>query len=126
MSKKSSRSWFDIAIDLVDELIKKGYVQAWFSWLGWVTMSSIIYVLGNHAQSFIVQFLGGLSLGVTLIAGLVGVEKIRDDWLEVNRGKTSYCKSLVVVLSIAALGVYVVFEIIGVVFKVTLNTNGLS
>lgn len=121
-----SKDWFDVSMDIVDGAIRKGYVQAWFSWLGWVTVSSVLYVLGSKAGSLEVQVLGIVSIIVTLLAGLVGVEKLRDDWLDTRGEQMPKWLKLSTVLSIAMLGLYIVTEIIGVVVKVTLTTNGLS
>lgn len=124
MSADDKRSILDVAIDLVEKSLEKGYVQAWFSWLGWLTMSSIIYAFGSKADSFVVQALGAVSIMVTFVAGLVGVERLRDDWLDAKIEVLPRWINLSVVLLLAAIGVYLISEIVGVVFKVTLIAGG--
>ena len=126
MTDDRRKSMLDVGIDTVEKAIRKGYVQAWFSWLGWMTVSSVIYVLGSNAHSFVVQALGGLSIVVTMLAGIVGVERLRDDWYEAQEDTMPRWKKLIGVLSIAAIGLYVIFELVEVIFTLTMASNGIA
>ncbi len=126
MPNDRRKNMLDVGIELVEKSIQRGYIQAWFSWLGWVTVSSVIFVLGSKAQSLPVQALGGVSIVVTILAGFVGIERLRDDWLEVNKANMPRWKSMIVVVSMAIFGVYMIFEIVGVVFNLTVSTNAAS
>lgn len=126
MTNDPSKNFLDVGINIVDSAIRKGYLQAWFTWLGWVTGSSLIYVLGSNAHSFVVQAIGGLSIVATLLAGLVGLERLRDDWFQSNGDTMPIWNKLIGVVLILVIGVYVIFEIITVIFKLTVSTNGMT
>jgi len=54
--------FFEILIDLGESALDKNYASLWFTWLGWVGVSSLLFVTYNKTGDVVPLFVGGVSI----------------------------------------------------------------
>lgn len=91
--------------------LKHGIPQAWFSWLGWVGITALLFTAAKAASSVGLLLAGVFSVVVLFFVGLAGAERFMDLITEKLAVKDWHVIATIVIFSIAT--PYFVIEIIG-------------
>lgn len=65
---------FDKLVNVGSFFLRRGYARAWFTWLEWVGLASILLVAGRKADSVLMMVTGFLSIGLVFFVSLAAVE----------------------------------------------------
>lgn len=101
---------FDWFVNTAHQLMDKGYVGAWFSWLQWILVTGLIAVAAKKAHSLLLYGLTVVCALLLFFVGLAGVEKLLDDLLPKFKGNLLFLIILSAVLS--AFGLEVVISVL--------------
>ncbi|MEW8027430.1 MAG: hypothetical protein AB2806_06790 [Candidatus Thiodiazotropha sp.] len=109
---------YDRAVELAERWLDKGYIDAWFKWLGWITLTSILFSVAIKAPTvffkIIVGFPAVISLLMMYFSGIVAASKLKIeiDNKNINREKTNKIISFVFGVIIPSVLVYVIIIVI--------------
>lgn len=104
------RKALDWAIGLGHRMIDRSYAKAWFSWLEWIGLTSLVYALARRSDSVFLYAVALASSAVLLFVGLAGVEKLCEDLLPMLKGHKWLV--LFIVLATSLFGMWVVINIL--------------
>ncbi len=117
-SKDFIQKSLDWLIDQTHSMIEKGYVQAWFSWLEWLFITSLILVVAQKTNNIFVCGLGAICTVLLFFVGLAGVEKIRDETAVSFWDKRNGLRLFAVAITL--IGMWVVMGVIFVLLPASL------
>ena len=102
---------FNRLVLIADMALKHGIPQAWFSWLGWVGLTALLFTAAKATNSVGLLLAAAFSVVVLFFVGLAGAERLMDLITEKVAVKDWHVIAIIVVYSIAT--PYFVMEIIG-------------
>lgn len=118
LPKDPMEKFLDFLIDQTRSLIEKGYIHAWFTWLEWLFITSLILLAAQRSSSFILWALGIACAVLVFFAGLAGVEKIRDANAVSFWDKGNKLRLVAVLISI--IGMWLVMSVVFILLPASL------
>lgn len=94
-------------------------MHAWFNWLEWIFVTSLILVAAQKSNSVFLWILGVVCAVLVLLAGLVGVEKVRDSNAINFLDKKNGLRFIAVVISL--FGMLVVLNVVLVLLPASVS-----
>jgi len=79
--------FFEILIDLGESALDKNYASLWFTWLGWVGVSSLLFVTYNKTGDVVPLIVGFVSIIGLFFMILAMIRKVFDYLLDKYNGK---------------------------------------
>ena len=79
ISKDLDQKLFNAAVNLAHRMIDNGYARAWFSWIEWIGLTMFILLAAKKIESYLLFFVGGISLVMLFFVALAGIERAFDD-----------------------------------------------
>ena len=73
---------FNKLSDYVEKLIKTGYVSAWFTWLGWIAVTAVIFTVARSTNTLVMYVVGVISLLLIFFSGIWGLSLFFGDILK--------------------------------------------
>lgn len=80
-NKELDQKIFDAFVDLAHVMIEKGYAKAWFNWIEWIGLTTLIFIAAKKIDSSFLYTVAIFSAFILFFVGLAGVEKLRDDFV---------------------------------------------
>lgn len=106
---------FNRLVLIADAALKHGLPQAWFSWLGWIGITSLLFSAGRATQSVGLLVASAFSVVVLFFVGLAGAERLVDIINE--RVAVKIWHEIAVILAFSIAAPYFVMEIMGALLE---------
>jgi hypothetical protein len=108
---------FDKLVNAGSFFLKKGYARAWFTWLEWVGLASILLVAGRKTDSVLMMVIGFLSIGLVFFVSLAAVESEIQKLIKASKLTKRWVFLVVAIGPLAT--VLVVIKVISVLISMT-------
>ncbi len=93
---------FNKMLNIADNAISNGYTKAWFTWIEWITLTSVLIIAGKKTGSLITMLAGGASIILLFFVALVGADRIISKLLADTKNKPLWILLLVLALAFAS------------------------
>jgi len=91
---KNGNEWdqriFDRAMNIAELALEKGYPQAWFKWIEWIAITSLLFIAFEKTHSFVLLPVAIISCVTLFFIALVGVDRVLADIKRVDRVRPMY------------------------------------
>ncbi|MCF8261572.1 MAG: hypothetical protein K9J12_12415 [Melioribacteraceae bacterium] len=108
--EKMDMSATDIVFDVVKKALKNGYIHAWFTWLEWITITSVIFIAAAKLDDWFLNSVAWLSTVIGFVSGLVVVEDISIKFFPWLTKRPAI--AIVIALIINLVGLIIIFSIV--------------
>lgn len=72
-----------------ERLIDRGYLAAWFSWLEWTAVTSLIWAIGARTHSWVLMALAAASTVLIALAAVIALQRLQSQYIEARAGAAS-------------------------------------
>lgn len=102
---------FNASVNLGHKMLDRGYVKAWFNWIEWISLTSLIFVVAKRTNSWFLYGVVALSAFILFFVGLAAVEKLGDELVPLSARNGKIVKLFIAAL-INVVGMWVVMSVL--------------
>ena len=93
-------------VKLAADWLKKGFIEAWFKWVGWLSLTSLLFIVTYKTPSVFLKVIAGIPTVVSLLmvyfSAIACIESISDSFKKQQREKGLFHRAVPFLLGVVA------------------------